>query len=325
MYGEEIARTRETKDRYFCNDQSMKQIKLTNTNPERLDVAVSRDLELSRTKIQRAIKNEQIFVDDSKAIAHQLVSDKNKVFYDPKITEVVKKSKSKPAPLDIIYEDKNVIVINKPAGVIVHDTETNTEPTLVDALIKHEKKIAKVGDRAERAGLVHRLDKAASGIMIIAKNQKAFEFLKDKFQSRTVEKHYTVLVQGHMPDAHGTIDFTIERSKTTGRMAAKPTSQGGKPAITHYDVVEKFPHHTLLDIKIETGRTHQIRAHMFALEHPVVGDTLYRQKGVKPRDIGRIFLHARALTIELPNGETKTFEAPLPNELKQVLEEIPKL
>lgn len=303
----------------------MKQIKLTNADPERLDIATSRDLKLSRTKIQQAIKNEQIFVDDKKAIAHQLVSDKNKVFYDPKITEVIKKSKSKPLPLNIIYEDKDVIVINKPAGVIAHDTQTNTEPTLVDALIKHDKKIAKVGDQAERAGLVHRLDKAASGIMIVAKNQKAFEFLKEKFSSRDVEKHYTVLVCGHMSEPHGTINLPIERAKSTGRMAAKPISQGGKEAITHYDTTQKFPHHTLLDVKIDTGRTHQIRTHMFAQGNPVVGDTLYRQKGVKPRDIGRIFLHARALTIELLNGETKTFEAPLPDELNTVLADIPKL
>ncbi len=229
----------------------MKQIKLTNIKPERLDIVLARNLSLSRTKIQRAIKNEQIFVDDAPAIAHQLVSTDSKILCDPIIAKQIKKSDKPPAELNIIYEDKDVIVINKPAGVIVHDTETNTEPTLVDALIKHNRKIAKVGDNTKRAGMVHRLDKTTSGLMIVAKNQKTFEFLKNKFSNRDVEKHYTVLVRGHMPEPHGTIDFKIERSKTTGRMAAKPTSQSGKPAITHYDVIEKFSHHLMLKLKLD--------------------------------------------------------------------------
>ena len=294
----------------------MKSLTLKNQEPKRLDVALSERLKVSRTKIQKAIKIGAVLINGKVATAHFEVNLGDKISYDPQSIADKQKSIAAPTSLNIVYEDADVIVVNKPAGVIAHDTETNTEPTLVDALIKHDKKIAEVGDNKERAGLVHRLDKAASGIMIVAKHQKAFEILKQKFANREVQKKYTVLVRGHMPESHGTIDFPIERSKSNGRMAAR---------LTHYDSMQTFPHHTLLDVKIDTGRTHQIRAHMFALGSPVVGDTLYRQKGVTPSNIGRIFLHARELTIELPNGETKTFTAPLPEELKQVLNEIPKL
>jgi len=185
--------------------------------------------------------------------------------------------------------------------------------------------VKKVGDDEKRAGIVHRLDKFTSGVLITAKTQKAFEHLKAQFKERKTTKEYTALVHGTMPKPYDTITLTIGRSKSTGKMAARPESQGGKSAITHYEVVDQFPHHALLNVKIETGRTNQIRAHMFAIKHPIVGDPLYKQRDQKLMNIDRIFLHSRELTITLPSGETKTFTAPIPKKLKEVLKSIPKL
>lgn len=300
----------------------MKRIILTNEAPERLDKALSEQLSLSRSKIQKLIKDGQVVVDDQTVPVKFPVTAANRIEID---LPEPKQASSLPIPsLDILYEDDDVIVVNKPAGLLMHQTETSHEPTLVDALIAHDPAIADIGDKAERAGLVHRLDKYASGVIIAAKTPKAFNYLKKQFKDRNVEKRYTVLVHGTMEEPAGTITLTIGRAKNTGRMAARPVSQGGKEAITHYDVLEQFPHHALLDVRIETGRTHQIRAHFFALKHPVVGDTIYKQRLQKLLDIGRLFLHARALTITLPSGEEKTFSAPLPTELEEVLANLPK-
>ena len=302
----------------------MKTINFTQSEPERLDVVVTRELQLSRSQIQKYIKSGSILVNGEHATSRTQVDDSMVITYDPNILQSPEKKGELP-PFDVIFENEDVLVINKPAGVLVHDAEGSNEFTLVDSLIKRYPQIANVGDKKERAGLVHRLDKFTSGVMIVAKTQAAFTHLKDQFKNRLTEKHYTALVMGTLPESSGTIDFPIERSKNTGRMAARSHTEGGKPAITHYDTIKAYPHHTLLDVNIETGRTHQIRVHFFALDHPVAGDTLYRQRGIKPMEIDRLFLHARSLTVTLPDGERQTFEAPLPKELEEVLETIPKL
>ena len=302
----------------------MNALQLTNDEPGRLDKLVADLLGISRSKVQKAIKTGSILVNDEKVTPHHSVSSDDKISYDPSIVLPKQKNNNPTTPLDILFESDDVLVINKPAGVMVHDTETKVDPTLVDALIKHDPAIEQVGDPG-RPGLVHRLDKHASGVMIVAKTQPAFDHLKEQFKQRLTTTKNTVLVRGKLSEPTGTISLNIERSKTTGRMAAKPTSQSGKRAITHYTTLKAYPHHTLLDVTIETGRTHQIRAHFFAIDHPVVGDTLYRQRGIKPMDIGRLFLHARELTITLPDEEERTFTAPLPPKLEQVLKDIPKL
>ncbi len=183
----------------------------------------------------------------------------------------------------------------------------------------------KAGAEENRSGIVHRLDKEASGALIAAKTPKAFTFLKAQFKERLTEKHYTVFVMGKVRDELGTINFPIARSTTRARMAARPTSQEGKEAITHYKVIGRYSVGTLLDVHIETGRTHQIRAHMFAIGHPVGGDTLYKRKDIKDINLPRLFLHAHSLTISLPNGERKTFEAPLPKVLEDSLASLKKV
>ncbi len=302
----------------------MKPLLFDQSEPQRLDKFATQALELSRSQIQKAIKAGHILVNDEPANARTLVDASMTVTYDPAILSKPEKTGDLPT-FDVLFENDDAVVINKPAGVLVHEAEQSTEFTLVDALIDRWPQIAEVGDDPKRAGLVHRLDKFASGVMIIAKTQAAFDHLKTQFQDRLTTKRYTVLVHGQLSLPSDTIDFPIARSKTTGRMAAKPNGKEGKRAVTHYDTIKAYPHHTLVDVNIETGRTHQIRVHFFAMDHPVVGDTLYRQRGVKPMEIGRLFLHARELTIALPDGQEQTFTAPLPEKLETVLETIPTI
>jgi 23S rRNA pseudouridine1911/1915/1917 synthase len=287
----------------------------------RLDKVLSGLLDFSRAKIQKAILSGAILVNDVKEPTKYKVQPSDKITLDPVFFAERTDPIDPPPPLDIIYEDGDVFVINKPSKLLVHKTESSHEPTVADAAVLRDAAIADVGDHPDRPGIVHRLDKLASGVMIIARNQASFLHLKDQFKERKTEKHYSVLVHGKMSESHGTINLPITRGKSSGRMAAKPISQGGKEAITHYNVEVEYQQYSLLDVQIETGRTHQIRAHMFSQDHPVVGDMLYKQRGTKEKDIGgRFFLHAKSLRIELPSGEEKTFEAPLPDELTSVLE-----
>lgn len=304
----------------------MKTAKLTNTEPLRLDSALSPILGISRSQTQKIIERGGVFINKEPATKKSLVSYHDRVEYDPKLVNVKKpKIIAKKIDLDILYEDSDVMVVNKPAGLLIHETETSNETTLFDLLCKKIRRFEKIGDNTMRGGIVHRLDKMTSGVLIVAKNKKAFEHLKEQFKNRDVQKMYSTLVHGTMEKTNDTIDLSIDRSKKTGRMAARPISQGGKTAITKYTVVKQYPHHALLDVIIETGRTNQIRAHMFAIGHPIVGDQLYKQKFQKLLDIGRTFLHARELTITLPNGKRETFSAPLPDELEHVLKTIPKI
>lgn len=290
----------------------------------RLDSVLADMAKLSRSKLQKATEKGLVLVNDEKALKKTLVEPGDRIEVDESVFEVIERNKEA-KDLEIIFENDDVLVINKPAGILVHNAPGNNESVLTDSLIAYCPEMANVGEDPVRPGIVHRLDKHASGVLITAKNNEAFKHLKAQFKDRKTIKRYTVLVEGVLDKPAETITFPIARSKSHGRMASKPESQGGREAITHYLVTEQFPHHALLDVKIDTGRTHQIRVHMFSLGHPVVGDTLYRIRGEKVRDIGRLFLHARELTIEVPDGTTMTFEAPLPEELKAVLEDIPKL
>jgi 23S rRNA pseudouridine1911/1915/1917 synthase len=285
--------------------------------PERLDTVLARHLGVSRAKAQRAIKDGRVFVNGAAAKAHAMLPTGAEIDVAPEVIDA--NQQAEPPKLEILFENADVLVVNKPAGLLVHPTLASREPTLMDAVLKYDPEIKGVGGDLHRSGIVHRLDREASGVMVIARNDKAHRNLKDQFKNRQTEKHYTVLVLGKVAEGHGTINFPIARSSTRSRMAARPLSQEGKEAITHYEVVKRFTTSTLLDVRIETGRTHQIRAHFFALGHPVAGDTLYLRRDLKPLKIDRLFLHARALAVTLPDGERQTFEAPLPDDLQTAL------
>lgn len=287
---------------------------------ERLDKILVKTTGLARGPIQKLIKNGEVSVNGKIVIAPHfsiLSTDKIEIKKQKAVTK-----KTSPPKLNILYEDKDVIVFEKPAGLMVHEAPGKEEVTVVDALIKHYPAIKKVGDDPSRPGIVHRLDKLASGVMIAAKTQAAFEFLKKQFSERHTKKEYLVLVYGLPAQDTGTISFRLARSKNKGRMVARPTDGEGKEAVTHYEVIKKIKNLAFLRVNIETGRTHQIRAHFRALNLPVVGDPLYkktRMKNIKHLSLPRLFLHSHKLTIPLPNGEIKTFVSNLPKELEEII------
>ena len=231
-----------------------------------------------------------------------------------------------------IFEDNNFLVINKPAGLLVHGADHIKEPALVDQLLKQYPELAKIGEDPYRPGIIHRLDKQVSGLMAIAKTQNAFDHLKKQFQARTITKIYTALVYGKIEKDEDEINFPIQRSNKGYKMAALPFTTKGEPtqegrrAITEFQVSRKFINYTLLKIKIKTGRTHQIRVHMSAYGHPIAGDDLYSTKKTREKnrkiELDRIFLAATELSFADLNGKQKQFKIKLPEELNNFLKII---
>lgn len=292
---------------------------------ERLDVFLSKQIDLTRSQIQKLIKQGTITVNGEPTKTKALLEVGDKIFY-PEPTNPTEIKKDEPPELDILFEDNDLLVINKPAGLLVHEAfENEYRTTVVDALLKRHPEIAEIGDDPKRPGIVHRLDKDVSGLMIIAKTQDAFEYLKDQFKNRRVKKEYLALVYGEMPKDADTINLKISRSKQKGRMVARTGSQEGKEAVTQYDVLERYATATYLTVRILTGRTHQIRVHLQSQGYPIVGDKLYKIKNLKMNEIplDRLFLHAHRLGIELMDGTEKLFVSPLPDELQDLLNTLP--
>ena len=231
--------------------------------------------------------------------------------------------------LKIIYEDNDVMVIDKPAGVVVFPEGQTTENTLIDELIEKYPALKSVGE-APRHGVVHRLDKDTSGILLVAKTTEALIFLQKQFKNREVAKKYICLVEGAIKDDSGAITAMISRSpgdprKQTVWRNASAASQSAREAITEYKVLERFKDYTLLEVEIKTGRRHQIRAVMAHLQHPIAGDILYAFKNSPvPTGLTRQFLHAAYLKIQLPNKEVKEFSLPLPAELEAIIKNLEK-
>ena len=224
--------------------------------------------------------------------------------------------------LKIIYQDKNVLVIDKPAGINSDDFQKRVHP------VKPSAKSRGIPLEAELFNRVHRLDKDTSGILLIAKNNKALEFLQKQFQERKVIKKYTALIVGNLKNKKGEINTLLGRSPQNRKkqkvyLPCEPDSEGKRIAITKYKVLQKFDNYTLIEVKIETGRKHQIRAHFAFLSHPIAGDKMYGFKNQPcPKELNRQFLHASYLEITLPNGERKIFRSKLPKELKEILEKL---
>jgi len=222
-------------------------------------------------------------------------------------------------PLDILFENDDLIVINKPAGMVVHPALGHESGTLVQAVLGYAPEIEGVGG-IKRPGLVHRLDQNTSGVILLAKNDLAHQYLQNQFRDRSVEKEYLALVDGRPPTPQGRVEVAIGRDSKYRQRMAPVLERDGKEAISEYFTQEVFPEHTLIKVSILTGRTHQIRVHMTFLGCPIVGDTVYGRKNISIK-IQRQFLHAFRLSILIPGEKIKrTFEAPLASELIEILD-----
>ncbi len=227
----------------------------------------------------------------------------------------------------IIYEDKDLLVINKPSGMVVFPEGQTKDNTIIDALIEEYPELKSAGE-SPRYGIVHRLDKDTSGILLIAKNTESLIFLQKQFINRRVDKKYTALATGIIKEGFGEIKTLIGRAKTDKRkQKVYPLSdteeKGKREAITEFTTIKRFNDFTLLEIKIKTGRRHQIRCHLSYLRHPVAGDKLYGFKDqIILEGLSRQFLHASYLKIQLPSGQYKEFNSELPEELQKVLDKL---
>jgi 23S rRNA pseudouridine1911/1915/1917 synthase len=305
----------------------MKKIIVKDNIPNRLDVWLAAKLTLSRSQIQKMIKNKEILLNDKIVLAHHVLKLNDVLKITPKKIVTEKNKKIKQAlilpKIEIIKETEDYLVINKPAGLLMHGADYETRYSLVDWLIKHYPKIRKIGEDPSRPGIVHRLDKDVSGLVVVAKTQDSFDDLKKQFKKRLVTKCYEALVYGAGLPNEGEINFRLERSTKGYRMAAKPQNQTGKIAITEFMIKKQFHNYTLLDVKIKTGRTHQIRAHLAAYNHPVVGDDLYGSSKNKlfnkKLGLNRVFLVATNLSFTDLAGQKQNFSINLPAELKNVL------
>jgi 23S rRNA pseudouridine1911/1915/1917 synthase len=224
--------------------------------------------------------------------------------------------------LVVLYDDADIVVVDKPVGVAVHPSPGWTGPTVVAGLAAMGYRISTSG-AAERQGVVHRLDAGTTGVMVVAKSEHAYTLLKRAFKERTVDKRYSALVQGHPDPSSGTIDAPIDRHPSSDWKFAVVAN--GRPSVTHYQTVEAFRAASLLDVHLETGRTHQIRVHMAAIRHPCVGDLTYGADPVLARRLGltRQWLHARELGFAHPaTGEWVNFTSPFPADLQHALDTV---
>ena len=283
----------------------------------RLDKYVSEKCsELSRTHAQKLINSGYITVNDHVAkVGLKLnIGDRVDIIIPPPAPTPLS---PEAIPLNIIYEDDDLLVIDKPPGLAVHPAPGHPDHTLVNALLSHLPGLAETDDSL-RPGIVHRLDKDASGIMVVAKNNAAQLNLIDQFKARSVVKAYLVLVTGHLTPEDGVIEAPIGRDPRNRKRMTVVAE--GRAARTQYHVIKYMGNYTLLEVRTETGRTHQIRVHLLAIGYPVVGDATY---GVKSAFLSRQFLHACRLGFHLPStGEYMEFTSELPPDLAQALKEI---
>ncbi|MBL8057041.1 MAG: RluA family pseudouridine synthase [Anaerolineales bacterium] len=291
---------------------------------ERLDKLIAAAVpEISRTQAQRLIEDGHVEVAGRPArrAADRLEAPAEVRVHLPEPAPAGHAAEA--IPLQIIYEDADLIVIDKPAGMVVHPAPGHAGGTLVNAVLGHDPDLEGVGDE-QRPGLVHRLDKDTSGLIVVAKHDRAHRELQRQFHDREVDKRYLALVDSAPPTEAGRIEAAIGRDlRDRKKMAIVPAAQG-RAAITEYAVRERFAHHTLLDCRLLTGRTHQIRLHLAYLKCPIVGDTVYGRRSPS-LPVARQCLHAWQLSLSLPaSGERCTFTAPVPADLEQVLETLRK-
>ncbi len=290
---------------------------------KRLDVFLHERLpEYSRSRLQEWIKTGRVTVDDAPQKPSYALKGSETIRLEPAESPPLK-AQAEDLPLEVLYADDAVIAVNKPAGVVVHAGAGIHSGTLVNRLLHHFQSLSSLGGGL-RPGIVHRLDRFTSGVLLVARTDRAHQALAAQFASRTVEKIYIALVHGALKHDRGEITAKItrdpvRRTRMTARLAT------GRAAHTEYEVLQRWPQFTLVRVRIRTGRTHQIRVHMASIGHPIAGDRLYgapaRVEGMPPLD--RCFLHAHLISFETPaTGERLTVEAPLPVELEAWLKAL---
>lgn len=287
---------------------------------KRLDIyVVNKSSELTRTAVQRLIEQEHILVNGRKQKASYKVLEGDIIT----IERVEAKSielKAQEIPIEIVYEDKDIIVVNKPKGMVVHPANGNPDGTLVNAIMAHcEDSLSGIGGEI-RPGIVHRIDKDTSGLLVIAKNDKAHINLSEQIKNRQVNKIYVALVKGIISENEATINMPIGRSKKDRKKMA--VDKNGKEAVTHFKVIKRYNKYTYIKVKIDTGRTHQIRVHMSNIGYPIVGDIVY-SNGKNDFGIEGQMLHAKELEFKHPiTGKLMHFEAPLPKYFEEILSKL---
>ncbi|MDT5023895.1 MAG: rRNA synthase [Micromonosporaceae bacterium] len=287
----------------------------------RLDQAVSRLFGVSRTVAASLVDSGDVLVDGASRVKSERVgagSWLEVTLPAPPVRQVA--SLEPVAGLVVIYSDDDIVVVDKPVGVAAHASLGWTGPTVTAGLAAMGQRVA-TGGAAEREGVVHRLDVGTTGLMVVAKSESAYSFLKRAFKEREVDKVYHAVVQGHLDPLRGTVDAPIDRHPTLDYKWA--IVSGGRPSVTHYDTLEAFAGASLLEIHLETGRTHQIRVHFSSLRHPCVGDLTYGADPTMTARLGltRQWLHARSLAFTHPaTGQMVRFDSPYPADLAHALD-----
>ncbi|MBP3457096.1 MAG: RluA family pseudouridine synthase [Bacilli bacterium] len=282
---------------------------------ERIDKYLAEELGISRSTVKKMIDEGFVLVNGKKVKASLILSEADELFVkDGFIKEA--SFEAEDIPINIVYEDDDLLVINKKSGMVVHPGNGNTSGTLVNALMHYTKNLS--NKEAFRPGIVHRIDKDTSGLMLVAKNDKAHDILAEGFKNKTIKREYIALVCGVIGEDSGVIDAPIGRdAKDRKKMCV--TSENSKKAVTHFKVLKRYEHYTLLRLILDTGRTHQIRVHMKYVGHPVYNDPVY---GKAYNDFGQ-FLHSASIDFEQPTThEHLHFECDVPKEFQDFLDTL---
>jgi len=289
---------------------------------ERIDKALAGMLEedVSRSRLQEWIRSGFVKVNGAPVKPNYRLAEGDEVEVIPPEPDAAELA-PEDIPLDIVYEDRDVVVVNKPRGMVVHPAAGHRRGTLVNALLYHCRDLSGVGGEL-RPGIVHRIDKDTSGLIMAAKNDLAHQSLAAQLKAHTVTRRYIAVVRGAVPHDRGTVDAPIGRDPKDRKLFAV-IAKGGKRAVTHFAVLERFADATVLELALETGRTHQIRVHMKYIGHPLVGDPVYGRSGGPAMDVPGQALHAAVLGFDHPRtGERLVFEAPLPEEMRALIERL---
>ncbi len=295
-----------------------KKLKLELEKTQRLDKVLTGELGLSRTTIQSWLKAGLISVNGEVVKSNYKAQSGDEVTILQKEEDVIT-IQPENIPLDIVFEDDSLIVVNKPSGMVVHPSKGHYSGTLVNALLYHSNSLSdSTSEEIYRPGLVHRIDKDTSGLLVIAKNNDVHQKLAEQIAENKMSREYIAIVDGHFAHETGVVDAPLSRHQTN--RLKRVVEKGGKNAITHFEVLDSFSNYSLVSCRLETGRTHQIRAHMEFIKHPIVNDPLYHPKGKKATEFGQ-FLHARTLSFTHPlTGETLNFQVEPPKEFAEFIQ-----